>query len=547
MVTVPTQNQPTVKAQALPSARYSTSAPIGAFGGHQADSLMKGAAGLEKARKNFEYVALKEDEARVKDLDRQFNEQLRNIQYGDNGYYNQRGVNAVNSYQNTNKQIDDLYNKMSNGLTPRVLDMFKDVTQRRVESARRSMMVHRERESRVWQNATSAARIEDALEDAIVNAGNEEALRHSLGTIEAELIDRGEREGIGGVALREQLENYRSKAHAGVIGKLQTYNAPLAQQHYERFKQQIEPSEQIKIEKSLKAHADKQYAANKADEIIQDGGDIGDMLTKAKSIKDAYRREDIVSLIKGHWKDQELIESSREEAKVEETWRIIENNREAGISIKDQLNIIPADLPHDTKEKMRKFINNGGEQTNWDEYEYLTSLKPDELAKVNLNEYELADTERKQLIKLKNSAAEGKTTFTDIQGYANAFLDQHNIKKERRGAFKAQLFLRQEEFERREGRPMTLQEQKREMLTLMLPTRFDPQGLLNQEKGKLFEVLDKVDTAELNNGATYEVANVPEKYVQQIVDALAKKGVSITAANIERTYLTAKQQGLIRE
>lgn len=547
MVTVPTQNQPTVQAQALPSARYNTSAPIGAFGGYQADSLMKAGNALETARKNFEHVALEEDKARAKDLDRKFNEQLRNLQYGDNGYYNKNGVNAVNSFESTNKQIDDLYEEMSAGLTPRVLDMFKDVTQRRIDNARQSMMIHRERESRVWQNATSAARIEDALEDAIVNAGNEEALRHSLGTIEAELMDRSARDGTGGVALREELENYRSKAHAGIIEKLQTYNAPMAQQHYDRFKNQIEPIEQIRIEKSLKAYTDKQFAANKADEIINSGGDLGNMLDKAKTIKDAARREDVEALVKGHWRDQETIKEMREKTLIEDSWNAIESAKEAGLPIKDQLNAIPADLPHATREKMRSFINNEGVDTNWDQYEQLTSLKPHELAQINLNEYTLADTERKQLIKMKSEAQEGKTTFSDIQGFANSFLDSKNIKKDKRGAFKAQLFQRMDEFERREGRPMNLQEQKNAMLTLMLPTRFDPQGILNQEKGRLFEVLDKVNTAELANGALYEVANVPEKHIEQIVAALVAKGISITPENVERTYLNAKQQGFVRD
>lgn len=206
MPTVPTLTGPQVESRPLaPRFQDGSGATAQNFGVglgaglDQAGRRISG-AGDELAKLALQ-IQIDDNERDAKRLDVELSSTLRAINYGDGtaqnpGYFGKRGENAINSFGDTQKQIQDAHQKLlQSAKNDRVRQMYGDVANKRIEQEFNTMSRFVGQERRAAADTLSEARMQEAAANASVAWNNPEVLRQSLGIALGEARSMAERNG----------------------------------------------------------------------------------------------------------------------------------------------------------------------------------------------------------------------------------------------------------------------------------------------------------------------------------------------------------------
>jgi|JI9StandDraft_1071089.scaffolds.fasta_scaffold42362_2 hypothetical protein len=206
MPTVPTLTGPQVESRPLaPRFQDGSGATAQNFGVglgaglDQAGRRISG-AGDELAKLALQ-IQIDDNERDAKRLDVELSSTLRTINYGDGtaqnpGYFGKRGENAINSFADTQKQIQDAHQKLlQSAKNDRVRQMYGDVANKRIEQEFNTMSRFVGQERRAAADTLSEARMQEAAANASVAWNNPEVLRQSLGIALGEAKSMAERNG----------------------------------------------------------------------------------------------------------------------------------------------------------------------------------------------------------------------------------------------------------------------------------------------------------------------------------------------------------------
>lgn len=144
------------------------------------------------------------------------------ILYGQNGYFNTTGKDAVTNYQQTSDQLDASISSVMDGMSNETQkQMFAGVAARHRVSVQAQMLAHRSKNITEFDKNETASRIDAYVSDAINKFDDPKGRAIATGHVENQIEQLGSLNGIP--ANSEQMKSMRQKymdgIHTGIVGR----------------------------------------------------------------------------------------------------------------------------------------------------------------------------------------------------------------------------------------------------------------------------------------------------------------------------------------
>lgn len=235
-----------------------------AFGGGIGKSITQAGDVIGKIQLD---ALAEQNEARAKELDVEFSQSLRAMQFDpQQGYYNKRGKDAFD-YQ-------PLFTQATQELTTQFLEkadndsqrmMLSKVMQQRVTRAQDGVARHAFKEYNAWIDGASVARADDAMQEAIVNYSNPKYVKQLRQSGRSEIINVGQRQGKDQEAINNDLKEYDSNIHLGTIDTLIQQDIKAARAYFDENKDEIDGRKLAGVMRKLKVAEKGDLATSRED------------------------------------------------------------------------------------------------------------------------------------------------------------------------------------------------------------------------------------------------------------------------------------------
>ena len=294
MPTVPEYDNPTVGLQELPTVRQQTPNRM----------LLAASIGPEqqvRVGNAIQTLGNGVHQAAAAEADAQLIGSIQGILYGNpdnptSGYLNQKGKNAVDTYQDTVKSLQNLAPKQAQNLSGEASGLAQTSTNLRVQSALAQITQHNAQQVGVYQQAAGATRIKAAADSAALSfnplvdkpglnydtKANEASSPYELNlrTVNAEANSLADLQGIRDPDLRaEFIKDQMGKTYVSVISHMVdgigrgAKNAngatiQMAQSYFDAVKDNIPLEQRDKIQAVLKAGAMQDTVLSYSDSLM---------------------------------------------------------------------------------------------------------------------------------------------------------------------------------------------------------------------------------------------------------------------------------------
>ncbi|QRZ14737.1 hypothetical protein JWJ88_17380 [Paracoccus methylovorus] len=169
------------------------------------------------------------DEADAKAADTDFAKMVRQTLYDpERGYLNAQGGDALQQRKQAAETLQKAYEDRLAGLSPASRDMASRAMQGRLDSALLGIDQHAGRERLTYLDGQSKARVQSAIDDAIVDPAN---LARSLGIARAEVQDQARLNGWSPEQTDVAMKAAESDMHVGIVSRLEAVNPEQALQY----------------------------------------------------------------------------------------------------------------------------------------------------------------------------------------------------------------------------------------------------------------------------------------------------------------------------
>lgn len=208
------------------------------------------------------------NEADVKQADIAASNAVRDLlRNPETGFLNQRGGNAVKSYDSVAQRVDEIYQKAGDGLSnDTTRRMWDDVARRRRDDAIAQIDDHTAREQFSYAAQSSDDRMRSELDGLIASLNDPKAYAQHLATYAAESVHGA---GLRGIDATEKLKGDLAQAHMSVIrDRIAAGEPTVAHTYYEAHKADIPASLRADFEGPLREAVTASTALNKADEAL---------------------------------------------------------------------------------------------------------------------------------------------------------------------------------------------------------------------------------------------------------------------------------------
>ena len=275
-----------------------------------------------------------QDQATLRERGNLLDAKIRSLMSDEGGYLSLLGKSAVTGKDGVTAALDDYIKELSKDLDPRIIPQFNQYSDQRYSTTMNSILSHSNRESANWNTLEKESRIVNQIQNYAANLGNEYQMgvELDLGKVEvkSQLIDMGidfnnKQDGDQAVIDRAMLL-YTSKAHeAAIDGYLGKDNYLAAQAHYEKFKDEIDPTKYDEVDKQLKTHTRAGEIQVNTDQIMGEHNTLKARLKAARKITDPSLAKDVVAELKVRENEQNVIQQEIETQAEEEVYKQIAN------------------------------------------------------------------------------------------------------------------------------------------------------------------------------------------------------------------------------
>lgn len=244
-------------------------------------------------------LSAEDNERQAKDLDNQYSTFLRDKTMGENGFYSQKGENAINAAPQFQEDIEkfrqDLLAKAPNR---HVRNMFDLSSQSRLSTALDKAQSYVMQERQVAKLATAETRIYEATQDAAAAYNDPKVLAQSQAIIEHEVSAIAEINGWSDEITNSKISTERTKMYSSAItAAIKNNQLSIARDLFEKVKTSLDGEEQANLSKLLTEQNLLGKSQKAADEIIASTGDYTQQLEKARTISDPLERAQVEDLI----------------------------------------------------------------------------------------------------------------------------------------------------------------------------------------------------------------------------------------------------------
>lgn len=569
MPTVP-REQRRVAPTPVGTPFQSSNVPAGAFGGQIGQSLSNiGNAGVGAAGTLLDIATqeqIEDNERETKRLDVEFAQEVRRLTYGDDqtpGYYAQRGENAIAGQAPTVEALNAARQRLLEGVTSeRVREMFSDISTNRVERELTTISRHVTRERRVANDATSEARLGEALDDAGANWGNSSVINQSIGMVRSEVSEMAERNGWSAEVASAKAEEAESALHRAVIDAAVDRNPGYAVAYFNANKDNIDGRLHSDIEKVLEVSSVRASGQASADEILALNLPERDALARAREISNPKLRDEVVTRVSQRYSEEARIEQREDRATLDAAWGTLTQGGSIDDLSAQQLSAINGT----TLNSMRAFENRRAEDgrgyavvTEPDAYNELHNLYMDDklafseldlnsmLGRLDESDYQYWSTQQRAID--RNSERQASYVLADrmAKEYLNSAGIEYTSSASKTNAAKAQtvfgLIRGVVDGAHEEGRTAERDDIDRALKELFLQGEVDGSGFVYDTNQAYFNVVGTPDEAGfiLNDAegqaqALSDITGAPIEMIPEIVQALEARSIPVTAANIEALY-----------
>ena len=332
MPTVPKYDGLNVARAATPNVQVNTNSPIEAFGGGRAgtqfDAVREFAGQVgqvaNQARNDADDVAFAEYASKIKRarIDLETNPET--------GILNRRGKDAFN----LEKEASETWAKTTDSIlaeapNERVKARLQKAKMLEGDSLFERVQSHVGREMRSYDQETTKALTEVAINDAILNKADPEKLGFNMAIAKDTITQFAQREGKGAEWVSRMVSETESKAHATMINQyLDSGDDRLAKAHFETYRDQITDAATLgQIEKNLEQGAHLGEVTRVADEITMKTNDMRTAMSMLQKIEDPKVRKDAQAMVFQTMELKRKADDDRSERQMDGFLRQLETSR----------------------------------------------------------------------------------------------------------------------------------------------------------------------------------------------------------------------------
>lgn len=269
----------TVQQKAAPTVYQQANAPAAAFGAAQAQALQQAGDAMDRTgnllfKRGLE-MKEEEDAATTMNAYSRASEAMRSKLYDpEKGLYSKRGAASFNAIDEAQGAFKSTYEETVATLeNPAQRTAFDKLWTRRRDSEMESVSRHVLGERQKYIDESSGALVNTAVNDAVSNRNNPQAVANSIGIARTAILANAKGQSPDVIELK--LKAAESSVHKGIISALVDEDPIKAEAYYKANKGSILAEDQDAAERILKPAVLKRTAQGEAAKIISSGADIG--------------------------------------------------------------------------------------------------------------------------------------------------------------------------------------------------------------------------------------------------------------------------------
>jgi hypothetical protein len=533
--------------------------------GYQSGQAERAAQDLSKTlggvASMLEQEQKKLDDIRVEDAINKAKMSALELSQGEEGFTKVKGEGVVTKpvRDDYTKRFSQKMGEIGAGLSQSQKSIFNRRSQPLSLSYQSSLLGHIGRETSNYQDTTDLATMDIEVQEAAANWGNPQTVIESAQRIKYTVNSIADRKGLSADAKKKLLNENMTQMHKGVIYSMLESTPKQAKIYYSKNKKDINGINRIAIETKLKAGTVKLESQSLTDEVI--GRDLTYAASLAeirkKSGDNADLREESITLFKQ--RNNEL-DGAIKEATYDAGIHIAENGTLEGLP-QETIDLIPAGK-RNAMEKVAREQRQGVEpiqdHKEWADFNKTVGLaySGDQKAIKTLKDMDVYGQLR---MKLDDSH------YDQALAAQRSFVTNDAKAKSRAGSMAGQVLTnkaaadrlindllgvkksskRNEKGQRFADRFYTLAQAEIDQWGIDNPKKKIPPVERDKIYRDLAGTLMVEDAGFMWFDKELDIADIPEKYLNEIADDLRKDGMPITGKNLIGAYLAAKEKGLL--
>lgn len=270
-----------------------------------------------------EQMKKENDAAKALEVYSQASERIRGALHDpEKGIYTRRGKNALGAYDEVGKVYGDVEKEFTAQLgNDDQRRAFTAMWTRRRDNDLEGVSRHVASEREKWRIETAGAVVKGAVDDAVNNFGNPQAI--GLSIVSARAAIRANLKGQSAEVIEEMERNAVSQIHKGVVERMAIDNPTAAKAYYEKNKAGVDGADHIHLEKLLKDGVTRQVAQQTTDAIMRgrDPLDLSGALAEARKITDPNVRDDVERRVHQRFNEAKAARDEVERGNRQEAWK----------------------------------------------------------------------------------------------------------------------------------------------------------------------------------------------------------------------------------
>lgn len=288
MPRVPTYNQPTVQARAIPNAYQNINVPAGAFD-NGASGLVEGGRQMMAASDKMAAHAIRmaEDDAKTaaNEAMTAFQSSKRDMLFNqDSAYFRQTGRAAYDGYSKLQPMLEEERQRMGANLPEAARRLYDQNSMRDLSGDLDAAARHAASEREKWRDGVASSVASNSIGDASQYWNDQNKRDGALIAGRNAIIERGTERGwtADDPRLQAQLHEYDSKSTAAVIKRMAQDDPMAAKRFFDEHQGKLAPEEYSTVAKLVESQSKKYHVDSALARIKGQGRTWDDIMTRAE-------------------------------------------------------------------------------------------------------------------------------------------------------------------------------------------------------------------------------------------------------------------------
>jgi len=317
-----------------------------------------------------------DEQARVKQRLTESHREMNELLYlGDDAYYNRRGQDAYESYNDMGATLEEVKSRYMDGLSPRQQQAFAQLMDDSITSELNQMAVHSSRERVDWLNGQDEAIINQAQTDGALRYFNNE---DQAMQIEATINTLGQRNGWSPEERAQKLDESLTTMHMEAVNNLLERDPVLAGEYFEANKDKINGTFHDDIQEKITQRENVDWVESRAQELRIEGGSRSERMERAREMAgdDTEKLNLLRDQITYDLQQERLAEQEASYEAHEQAYDVLVNQRDMTLSeFQNRYPDVWGAMDSGHQKAIRSALSTDSDvRTNYQAYDYMNGL-----------------------------------------------------------------------------------------------------------------------------------------------------------------------------